>query len=281
MVGAGAVGSVFLTELQKRLVALPIQLEVDVYDFDEVEERNLVGQDFYPGDLNKNKAEALAERLDCVDCVVRGHDLKITRENVMTILDPRDPDELVICVDGVDNYATRELLWLTCKVKKIPQLHMALSLQGQGFVNWTYKTHDTFHLSPARLTPDTVLKLKDPNREEPEVPPCELTTYRPLIWNTGFGGVQALTMYLGQDNGGVFLDAMRKAYPETDVNDMTSDGMLVDINTRKDGWEVNLEKASYIPPLTKGMEEKQKEIEAAQKRLIDEAKAKVQANSNE
>lgn len=278
MVGAGAVGSVFLTELQKRLVALPIQVEVDVYDFDDVEERNLVSQDFYYGDMNGNKAEQLASRLDTVDCTVRAHNLRITRENIMELLTPSNEEEIVVCIDGVDNFETRELLWMACKVKKVPLLHMALSRQGRGYVNWTFGNHDTFHLSPTRLTPDSLVKMRS-RKEEPQVPPCELSTFRSLIWNTGYCGVQALQIFLGDDTGRVFNEKVQETFE--DAEEMKTWGMMCDFNTTKFGWEIDVENArmgALASPLQIRLQE---ELDQKTKELVAEATEKFSKTENQ
>lgn len=58
IIGCGAVGSLLVESLVK------IGFEtITVYDFDTVESHNLPNQGFYLGDLGKNKAEALRDRL--------------------------------------------------------------------------------------------------------------------------------------------------------------------------------------------------------------------------
>ena len=60
VVGCGGTGG-FVAEGLARL--LPPEWEIDLQDFDRVEERNLLRQNFFAQDLGRFKSEALAERL--------------------------------------------------------------------------------------------------------------------------------------------------------------------------------------------------------------------------
>jgi PRTRC genetic system ThiF family protein len=61
VVGCGGTGSFVAEDLCRLMVKSPMELLL--VDYDEVEERNLIRQNFYPEDLGQSKSKVLAERL--------------------------------------------------------------------------------------------------------------------------------------------------------------------------------------------------------------------------
>lgn len=209
LVGAGALGSVFATETAKRALALEVPMRVSIYDFDTVEERNVVAQDFSPTDVGKLKAEAVAKKLECfTQLEVKAHTIKITSEEVegQILL---SPDDKHVIVDAVDNFAARHTLWYFANANEVPLLHLGMDRNGGGWVSWTYQGNDTFNLSPASVSPAQLAKMKKAKELEP-LPPCELNTFRTLIFNTAISGMNALFIFLGKDPCHFFGDEIQK-----------------------------------------------------------------------
>jgi PRTRC genetic system ThiF family protein len=69
VVGCGGNGSRFAVELKNIALSIlawrGLGLKVTLYDPDVVSESNLTRQCFYPSDLNRNKAQVLANRINC------------------------------------------------------------------------------------------------------------------------------------------------------------------------------------------------------------------------
>lgn len=186
VIGCGALGSVFVEELAKRSNALPFELAIQVCDFDTVESRNCASQNFSPSDIGKPKAEVLSDRLrdwptlEVLDPVVA----KISMENFQSLIQPG----FNIVVDLVDNIPTRQMIWLGGKANQVPTLHVGMDQAGMGMVDWAYKDHDMFVFKEARQNVAPI-----------SLPPCELTGFRSLIFNTAMAGVEALFLFLGWD----------------------------------------------------------------------------------
>lgn len=69
IIGAGGTGGYLIRDLcrfiyamEKRLQLDPAKLEVHIHDGDEVEEKNILRQNFMPNDIGKNKAEVMCDR---------------------------------------------------------------------------------------------------------------------------------------------------------------------------------------------------------------------------
>ena len=96
VIGCGGIGSYFirsLSEMVKRDLSGFSRINpmaIDLFDYDKVEEKNLLYQNFDIEDLDKNKAEVLADRTGykAIKCKV---------ENVAQL---RDYGFIVLCVDN-------------------------------------------------------------------------------------------------------------------------------------------------------------------------------------
>lgn len=189
VVGCGFVGSVFTTEFLKRCYAGKLEPEFLFIDDDTVEARNCANQNFVLADIGRAKADVLATQAQQSDRYAEWRRVRLTVDNV---------DELLanasIVIDGVDNLATRQLLWGYGLRTTTPVLHLGITEQGTGKVEWTHPDHQTFGLSPA----NTVGKdLVDP--PSGVTPPCELARMRGVGLNTGFAAACAAAIYLGFD----------------------------------------------------------------------------------
>ena len=201
LVGAGALGSVLGEEISKSAFSSDVGLVLDIYDFDDVEDRNCAAQNFAPGDIGKFKAEVLAERCKAYAPRIEANSyvVKLTDENVNECL---QLDEECIIVDCVDNLAARELLWLTGTSNVIPVMHVGMFQGGTGLVSWNYKSFDSFPLSPANrgVKYAAMTTVKDPAK----LPPCELNGMRGMTLNTVMAARDALFLFMGYDLTGQF-----------------------------------------------------------------------------
>jgi hypothetical protein len=120
--------------------------------------------------------------------------------SVVTRLTEENIDELLVdvdlLVDAVDNLATRHLLYNYGVRHDIPVLHLWLdALMGAGQVEWNYRNHDTFGLSPLRL----VGKTPPADPESGVQPPCELVRMRAAGWHVSYMAAIAVALYYGFD----------------------------------------------------------------------------------
>lgn len=192
IVGAGFVGSLFAEEFAKRAWAFGLEPEdctLTLVDFDEVDDRNPANQGFTPLDIGANKAVAVSARLteygwggSCIAVQDRW-------EPTQSV----DPAETLLLVSCVDNLATRQAHWLVGKAQGVPVLHVGLSLDGFGRVEWTAGDHDTFALSPVALGGQQPV---DP--PSGVTPPCQLIAMRLAGHAVAVAAACAATAYFGQ-----------------------------------------------------------------------------------
>lgn len=189
VVGCGFVGSIFVDEFLKRAFAGKIPHDYTFIDSDTVEDRNSANQNFSLNDAGRMKAEVMYTKAiqagrDARACVVR-----LDIENIKELL-----DDTVLVVDGVDNLVTRQLLWGYAMETGTPVLHIGISEQGTGKVEWSHPTHDTFSLAPQHTVGKT---LVDP--KSGVTPPCELARMRGCGLNVSFAAAKAAAIYFGFD----------------------------------------------------------------------------------
>jgi hypothetical protein len=216
VVGVGALGSTISEEIAKRANALEIPVGIRLYDFDDVEPRNVVAQNFCSKDVGKPKAQVIADKLkgySNVDAypIVQ----KITEENVHKVIGIQmDEDHNHIIIDSVDNIPTRHVIWSYCMAMALPVLHSAMSFDGDGYVQWTFRTFDSFSLSPMHMS-QKQNKSKQEKEEEPvSLPPCQLSSFRSLIFNTSIATVNALFIYSGFDIANELLEVVGEGSTE-------------------------------------------------------------------
>lgn len=189
VVGCGFVGSIFVTEFLKRCFAGKLPWNFRLIDFDTVEDRNVANQNFQLSDVGQHKAQVLG---DLVVNAGRDAEVRPTRlraENADDLL-----GDCALIVDGVDNLATRQLLWGEGLRRGVPVLHLGITQQGTGVVEWTHPEHRTFSLAP-----DVLLgkELVDP--PSGVTPPCELARMRAAGLHVGFAAACAAAIYSGFD----------------------------------------------------------------------------------
>jgi hypothetical protein len=189
VVGCGFVGSVFTTEFMKRCYAGKLDPEFRFIDDDTVEARNCANQNFLLADIGRAKAEVLATQALASDKVAEWHRVRLTPDNIDELL-----EDTSLVIDGVDNLATRQLLWGYAMRTGVPVLHLGISEQGTGKVEWTHRSHQTFSLRPDQTAGKDI-----PDPASGVTPPCELARMRGVGLNTGFAAACAAGIYFGFD----------------------------------------------------------------------------------
>ena len=207
MVGCGFVGSVFLTEFVKRCYAGKMHIEFVLLDDDVIEERNCANQNFMLCDAGRSKAETLAQLVDRNNLVATWKKIRVTEENVRELL---EGCELV--VDGVDNLATRQLLWAHAQESNVPVVHIGITQMGTGSVEWSHPKHDTFSLSPRKTVGKTII---DP--ASGVTPPCELARMRGVGLSVGFSAAMAVSTELSFGDGPLLTQIAQLVVPVSDL----------------------------------------------------------------
>lgn len=216
LIGIGALGAGLAVEIAKRAAATEKNIELLLYDFDKVEERNVYSQHFDPKDINKLKAEAIGERIGGYrNVAITIRPWKITADNIPDM--KFEGNDVVI--DAVDNLVTRHLLWEIGVSQKIPVMHLGMSYQDTGVVSWNFDDYDNFPLSPTKLSPEVMVKVVQQRmsgkiEEETKLPPCDLNASRGLSTNTINSAVDSLFIFLGRDSASILpeeLSALREA----------------------------------------------------------------------
>jgi len=189
VVGCGFVGSVFTTEFLKRAFAGKLPHDLRFIDDDIVEARNCANQNFQLGDIGRPKAEVMQALALSQDRMAEYYQTRLTLANLDELLSGSD-----LVIDGVDNLETRQLLWGYAMRTETPVLHIGISEQGTGKVEWSHPEHQTFSLRPQQTVGKT---LVDP--PSGVTPPCELARMRGVGLNAGFAAACAAAIFLGFD----------------------------------------------------------------------------------
>lgn len=192
VIGLGFLGSIFLDEFARRAFAKPIPVDFVLIDAEEVEPKNAANQNFLVTDAGTPKTQIFRERLRHMKLAVHDtHHERLTQENLHFLL-----KSARLIVDAVDNLATRQLLWSYGMAHAVPVLHLGLTPDGVGKVEWTAPDQDSFSLAPQYTIGR---KVTDPQSVEA---PCELVRMRAAGVLTGLAGAVALSIFLGFDPEG-------------------------------------------------------------------------------
>lgn len=211
IIGSGALGSYITQLLCKMGNTKTYNYDIVLVDYDDIEDRNLVSQDFYPSELGKKKCEAVAERMHGFKTQVFPLDIKITKDNVNNLLTLCDDGTLPICIiDAVDNIETRSLLDQRLSTT-VPVLHSAISQAGSGEVSWTAESsvlddkgentiRSSFRLS-IFSNPEGLFQAEKAPKPTKQ-PPCELFRSVTYILATAKATTEAVAIYMGDDDFG-------------------------------------------------------------------------------
>lgn len=189
VVGCGFVGSIFTTEFLKRMFAGDLTPQMRFVDDDTVDKRNCANQNFHPSDIGTPKAEVMHKLAATQNLRTEFHKVRLVPDNMEALL-----TNALLVVDGVDNLASRQLLSSYAQGSGVPVLHIGISEQGTGKVEWSHPKHTTFSLTPARTFGKVIA---DP--VSGVTPPCELARMRGVGLNAGFAAAIAASICLGFD----------------------------------------------------------------------------------
>ena len=223
VVGCGFVGSVFTTEFLKRCFAGKMEPQFLFIDDDTVESRNCANQNFVLADIGRPKADVLAAAARDSDRYAEYQQVRLSADNLDQLL-----ADSYLVVDGVDNLATRQLLWGYAMRTGTPVLHIGISEQGTGKVEWSHPLHQTFSLRPDQTVGKEII---DP--PSGVTPPCELARMRGVGLNVGFAAACAAAIYYGFD-------------PESHLQGIPTAGYLTDWHATPTGYVPQRETWSSI-----------------------------------
>lgn len=194
LVGCGFLGSLFAEEMAKRCFAFDEVAEWVLIDFDKVEERNAANQNFTVEHASLSKASTVGDVVGQYNQGdVTSWNVRLDKSNVDKLLDGCD-----VIVSAVDNLPTRELLWYYARANRVPLLHLGVSQQGTGNIEWTVGRYDTWSMNPL-ATLGQKRKMESAENIPRELKPCELIAFRGLGLNVSIAAAKALGLYLGFD----------------------------------------------------------------------------------
>jgi len=128
LVGAGGLGSPAALYLAAAGVGT-----LGIVDFDRVDDSNLQRQILHSTkDIGRSKVESAEEKLRGLnpDVTVVGHDVRLTSENILEIIDGYE-----VVVDGCDNFPSRYLINDACVMAQKPNVHGSIfRFEGQATV---------------------------------------------------------------------------------------------------------------------------------------------------
>ena len=199
LVGCGAVGCEFIKELSKLCVSQASYIEIDVYDYDEVEERNVCSQSFDYYQIGMNKAEAAAKAFENPYLIVRPHNTKVDLDQLNTF----EVNEDTIIVDAVDHLPTRKILWFYGMARRAPVLHLGLSLDKSGVIGWNYGAQNGYVFDFVLMPASQYEKLSN---QDIKLLPCELNSFRSIIAGVGVSAAISAANYFGICSAGPLHD---------------------------------------------------------------------------
>lgn len=205
LIGCGFLGSLFAEEVAKLFFAHEERLDFVFIDDDIIDQRNPANHLYTPADVDLPKVEALSARARLYGFESLSLPRRLERDSDLEM--HTLTSDLII--DAVDNLPTRHLLWELGKLEEnLPVLHLGVSQQGTGAVEWTLGEYDTFSLSPINLaarSPEEVAA----GVELRSLRPCELVKFRGLGLNTALAGAKAAGIICGLDPTEAALPARR------------------------------------------------------------------------
>jgi hypothetical protein len=197
MVGAGFLGSLFAEEVAKLFFAGEKPHDFFLIDGDRFERRNAANQNVRLAQATDTppKAAAVADILRSYEREADWEQRYLTEENADEYMQHVRP---WVLIDAVDNLKARQLTYNLGLRYEVPVLHVGITQDGTGTVEWSYmghgETHDTFSLSPQRTLGKTIL---DP--ESGVKPPCELVRMRGVGLNVSHAAALSLALFFGFD----------------------------------------------------------------------------------
>tara|TARA_R110002110_G_scaffold17889_4_gene75813 strand:+ start:720 stop:1451 length:732 start_codon:yes stop_codon:yes gene_type:complete len=197
VVGCGFIGSHVADELAKLLYSQDITAHFKFVDFDTWESRNAANQNVSGKEASSSgvfKSDTCAHYANAYSGITaESLPEKLTAQNAKMILEGSD-----LVIDCVDNIPTRQLLWGFSRSGTVgPCMHTGISRKGEGIINWSSPSFDTFPFRPDLVAGRT---LKEQDFKEP---PCEMYKYRTAGVILVQGIAKAAAFYAGVDPWGM------------------------------------------------------------------------------
>jgi hypothetical protein len=194
LVGCGFLGSLFAEELIKKLHSMEHPADLLFVDNDTVDQRNPSNHLYDPDCIGKYKADILVFKAGLYGFKADASKRYLTMDDLPEALKTAD-----LVVDAVDNIPTRQVLWALGRSRvgeAVPILHLGLSQNGAGAVEWTTPYFDNFSLSPVALAGKEEEEVAKMGKME-KLRPCELNEHRGVGLNIAIAGVKSVSAYLG------------------------------------------------------------------------------------
>lgn len=180
--GAGFLGGWFCRFYAQRAFAMRLAAQVAVLDSDVFEDRNLPTQCVLPSEMGVLKTSVAADYLTAYGIETLGFPIRLMMDNLDALIEVLGR---IIVVDSFDNIQSRLLAkWLAVRSGG-ECIHLSLSEQGFGKVEWSNKWS---------LDPETSLVFPAP--AEVETPPCELPAFQQIGIQVAMRGAVEVSQYL-------------------------------------------------------------------------------------
>lgn len=193
IIGCGFIGSHLADEICKLCYSQDIfPFNILFVDFDTWEDRNAANQ-------NVTYRIAVSGEAKAVTCANIANQYpnntgiavvdRLTASNGAEFL-----KDAVLVIDAVDNIPTRQLLWgLAISGASAPTMHIGISRKGDGMINWSSTSFDTFPFSPASVAG------RDLQEQDIKEPPCEMYKYRASGTLLFQAAAKAIAIFFGKD----------------------------------------------------------------------------------
>ena len=193
LVGCGFLGSHLTEHLCKLIFSqdLSSRFHLRFIDFDKWDLRNPANQFVTVANAENNsyKVQTLAQH---------AHSYLLSATPIQAKLDMDNAGELLkdsaLVIDCVDNIPTRQLLWALGKGGLAPVIHAGISKSGQGRIDWSSSSFDSFP-----YTPDAIAGRQLKDDYAIKEPPCEMFKYMYSGLRTVEATTKAISLFLGCD----------------------------------------------------------------------------------
>ena len=193
LVGCGFLGSHLTDHLCKLLYSQDLgnRYDLRLIDFDKWDLRNPANQfvTIIDAQANNYKVQTLAKRAQSYLLSATPIQAKLDMNNAGELL-----ENSALVIDCVDNIPTRQLLWALGKGGLAPVIHAGISKTGQGRIDWSSSTFDSFP-----YTPDAIAGRQLKDDDAVKEPPCEMFKYMYSGLRTVEATTKAISLFLGCD----------------------------------------------------------------------------------
>jgi ThiF family protein len=164
--GAGFLGSWAIRYHVQRAAAMGLHYHSLVIDGDKFEERNRPTQNCYPRHIGAHKADVAVGFIEAFDEQASAINLRLGIADIGTVVEHFSP---LLVVDTFDNVQSRLIAKFLADEAKCECLHLAISEQKFGRVEWS----DKWSSDPTRC-------FEIPEDPKVDIEPCELPMFLEL-----------------------------------------------------------------------------------------------------